>query len=233
MYWHTPILEFDFPCHRDPVAESSHNGMHVLFYDAKVDKTQIQINQRLQDLCDWANHGIKAQSWSKFVQDPANYYDIANLVKLNLWVHDLPINGSVKPMLLQYLGVPVYVSGTGESRLRALERIPAIQTVSAFISTHVKYRHHFTHLESVADFDRFAELCQAESGQKFLFRFTDSLAPYGIEWYEYDSRRTASVTPGQEYCLEVLTNYLNENQNLKFTVEWFDRVIDWNLYKNS
>jgi hypothetical protein len=136
-------------------------------------------------------------------------------------------------MLLQYLGEPLYASGTGESRLRALERIPAMQTVSAFISTHVKYRHHFTHLELVADFGRFAELCQAESGQKFLFRFTDTLAPYGIEWYEYDSRRTVDVTPGQEYCLEVLTNYLDENQNLKFTVEWFDQVIDWNLYKNS
>jgi hypothetical protein len=85
----------------------------------------------------------------------------------------------------------------------------------------------------ITNFERFAELCQAHPGQKFLFKFTDDQATHGIEWYEYNSQRTASVTPGQEYCIEVLTNYLSYNQNLKFTVEWFDQVIDWNLYKNS
>ena len=233
MYWNNPTLECVWPADSDPIADSLHKGVHCLFYDPVVDKNSIKINQTLQDLCDWVNAGMKNQGQARFLQDPSNHYDIANLVKLNLWVHDLPVSGNVKPMLLHYVGGDRYLSGTGESRLRALERISTMTTVAAFISTHRHFRSRFEHLESVTTFDRFAEICQAIDHQTFLFRLTDSQAPYGLDWYEYDSARTAAVTPGQEYCVQVMTNYLSQNPNLVFTPVWFDSKITWCDYKNS
>jgi len=233
MYWNNPITEFTYPSEHDPIDHSLHNGAHCLFYDPAVSKHSIRTNQRLQDLCNWANTEIASDGLRAFLSKQNNHYDIANLVKLNLWVHDLPRRGSIKPMLLQYIGNSQYESGTGESRLRALERIPQIQQVSAFISTHQQHAGRFSHLESVKTYARFAELCRAEPGQKFLFRFTDADAPYGLDWYEYNSSSTAEVTPGTEYCVDVLSNYLAHHPGTNFTPSWFDKEIVWATYKSS
>jgi hypothetical protein len=236
MYWNNPIIELQWPCNRDPVKESLHNGNHCLFYDPAVNKNSIYNNQTLQDLCNWINHGL-VTSKLEFFTDPANFYDIANIVKLNLWVHDLPIRGSIKPMLLNYTGLPKYNSdfnsGTGASRLRAMERIDSMQTVAAFITTSCEHREKFAHLESVTDFDRFAELCQAVPNQNFLFRLTDPTAQFGIDWYEYNNKHTATVTPDESYCVNALSNYVASNPGIEFVPQWFDNVIDWSQYSDS
>jgi hypothetical protein len=201
-----------------------------VFYHPAVDKMDIHNNQTLQDLCDWTNSNIQEFGIDGFLGEPKNYYDIANLVKLNLWVRDLPINGSIKPMLLTYTGGKYnadFGSGTGASRLRAMERIPGMQAVTAFITTSNKFKSQFQHLEEITTFDRFAKLCQAVPGQHFLFRFTDPLAPFGIDWYEYDSSRTSSITPSEEYCLSAIANYLQQYPNTVFTPEWFESTIKW------
>jgi hypothetical protein len=232
MYWNNPTINLTYPSTRDPIKDSFHNGVHCLFYNPAQEKTAIRTNQRLQDLCDWANIHIASQGINGFIEEPANHYDIANLVKLNIWVDDLPRHGSIKPMLLQYVGRPLLESGTGESRLRALERINSINNVSAFISTHVQYQDQFAHLESITTFDQFAKLCSAEPGQQFLFRLTDTQAPYGIDWYEYNSSRTSAVTPGEDYCVAVMFCYLQQHPGTTFTPAWFDTLVNWDQYKN-
>ena len=233
MYWNNPVIQVSYPSLQDPIRDSFHHGSHCLFYNPAQDKTQIRTNQSLQDLCSWANTQIAGQGTDVFVTDPSNRYDMANLVKLNIWVDSLQQQGSIKPMLLQYTGNPLLESGTGESRLRALERIDSIATVTAFISTHTQYQAKFAHLEAVSTFEQFATLCAAESGQEFLFRLTDSQALYGLDWYEYNSSRTASITPGEDYCVVVMTAYLKKYPNTVFTPEWFDHTINWDDYKNS
>jgi len=232
MYWNYPTIEIVYPSDRDPVYESLHDNNHCMFYNPTVDKNKIRSTQYLEDLCHWANEKIKYQNISGFVTDTDNHYKIANLVKINLWVDDLPRRGSIKPMLLQYIGNEKYESGTGETRLRALERIASMSTVHAFICTHQKYADQFDHLESITTFVRFAELCQAEIGQKFLFRLTDADAPYGLIWYEYNSSRTVHTTPSEDYCVSAITNYLKEYPDTVFTPAWFDTLVNWDDYKN-
>jgi hypothetical protein len=233
MYWNNPITHWVHPSTQDIIQDSLHNGTHCLFYNPAQDKNQIRTNQSLQDLCNWANTHITSQGIDKFLADTTNHYEIANLVKLNMWVDDLPRQGSIKPMLLQYIGQPLLESGTGESRLRALERIDSIQTVTAFISTHVDHQDQFKHLEPITTFAQFAQLCCAVPGQEFLFRLTDAQAPYGIDWYEYDSLRTAAITPGEEYCVGAMTVYLQQHPGVNFIPSWFDQLVDWASYKNS
>lgn len=228
MYWNNPLIEVNWPSVQDPF--KLYHKSHCVFYHPAVDKMDIHNNQTLQDLCDWTNSNIQEFGIDGFLGEPKNYYDIANLVKLNLWVRDLPINGSIKPMLLTYTGGKYnadFGSGTGASRLRAMERIPGMQAVTAFITTSNKFKSQFQHLEEITTFDRFAKLCQAVPGQHFLFRFTDPLAPFGIDWYEYDSSRTSSITPSEEYCLSAIANYLQQYPNTVFTPEWFESTIKW------
>jgi len=234
MYWNNPIYTIIYPSDSDIIFESLHNGAHCLFYNPSVDKTDIYYQQTLQDLCAWTNTRVAKHGWKDFLNDSSNFYEIANLVKLNLWVHDLPRRGSIKPMLLTYTGGKYNSdfirngSGTGSSRLRAMERIPSMQTVSAFITTNTQLATDFAGLESVTTFARFAELCGATPGQTFLFRLTDELAPFGLDWYEYDNQKTTEVTPSEEWCVQAVKKYIACNPDTVFTPEWFDREIDWN-----
>ena len=114
-----------------------------------------------------------------------------------------------------------------------MERIPNISTIQAFISTSSQYQNKFDHLISVNCFDQFAELCQAATGQEFLFTLTDPLAPYGIFWYEYNSSLTAPVTPGESWCIDVFRNYMLQHRQMNFTPEWFDTLIPWANYKSN
>ena len=229
MYWNNPLIKLPWPNARDPVVESFHGGTHCLFYNPNMAFDTVQTNQRLQDLCDWANAGLHADLYS-FVNDASNHYDIANLVKLNIWIADIKTQGIVKPWMMLDQGDGTYLAGTGDSRLRCLECIPEIATVPAFVSTRQERAAVYAGLEQVNCFDQFAKLCAAEYGQEFLFRLTDTTAPYGIYWYEYNAECTRSVTPGESWCVSTFTNYAQQHSDLEINKLWFDTLITWADY---
>lgn len=226
-YWRNPINRFHYPSDNDPIVNSFHNGKHCLFYDPAIHKDQIQPGHSLQDICKWANERLAEYGLEKFINEPLNWYDIANIVKLNLWVKDIREQGIVKPMLLNYTGYEKYNINNGESRLRAVTCISEIETVTGFISTHVDHREKFKNLVEVTNFEQFAKICQAVDGQEFLFKYTDKDAPYGIEWYEYNCQKTANVTPGQQTTRKTLHNYLKQYPDTVFEVDWFNNAVDW------
>jgi hypothetical protein len=229
MYWNNPLIEVTWPNARDPVVESFHNGSHCLFYNPNMTFDTVQTNQRLQDLCDWANTGLRA-GINEFVANHANHYDIANLIKINMWIADIKVQGIVKPWMMLDQGDGTYLAGTGDSRMRCLECIPEITHVPAFVSTRQDRAQWYANLEQITSFDRFAALCGAEPGQQFLFRLTDAMAPYGIYWYEYNTERTRSVTPGESWCVNTFANYAQHHPDLKINKLWFDTLIAWADY---
>jgi len=231
MYWNNPLEQVQYPAASDIIFKATHGGQHCLFWNPQAGFAHISTTQRLIDLCTWANHNRQTQGTRAFLTNPRCYYDIANLVKLNMWIHDIRKQGIVKPWLMQDLADKGFSVGTGDSRLRCLERIPEIRTVPAFISTHSSRAHLYYDLEPVESFDQFAVLCGAEPGQEFLFRLTDPTAPYGIEWYEFNSSRTRSVTPGEDEAVGMITQYLTAHPEINFTPEWFDQSIDWSQYQ--
>jgi hypothetical protein len=111
-----------------------------------------------------------------------------------------------------------------------LECVPEITDVPAFISTRQERSAVYAGLEQVQCFDRFAELCGAESGQEFLFRLTDATAPYGIYWYEYNAERTRSVTPSESWCVSTFANYAQQHSDLTITKDWFSQLKDWQTF---
>ena len=231
MYWNNPLIEVYWPGDIDPVKDSMHQGKHCLFWNPTARFDNILTNQRLDDLCGWAMEWLAYDGIDKFVAEQQNHYDIANLVKLNLWIHDIRAQGIVKPWLIQDQGDGTFLAGNGDSRLRCLERIPEIQTVPAFISVHADRANLYSDLEPVVSFDQFAQLCNARVGQQFLFRLTDQSAPYGMYWYEYNSDRTRSVTPGEMECVNMFKNYYcNQTSPVAITPKWFDSVINWHNY---
>jgi hypothetical protein len=230
-YWNNPLVTVTWPSSTDPF--DTHNQTHCLFYNAQAKLDNIVTNQRLADLCRWAQEWLTHDGLDGFVAEPQCHYDIANIVKLNMWLHDIRRQGIVKPWLLQDLGNGTVQAGTGDSRLKCLERLPHINTVPAFVSVRQDRAKAYQHLEPVNDFDHFAQLCGAEPGQEFMFRFTDSAAPYGVFWYEYNSARTRAVTPNQDLAIELFVNYMRANPGTEITPDWFDREVPWQDYKSS
>jgi hypothetical protein len=230
MYWNNPLEPVRYPGPSDIIFKATHGGQHCLFWNPAARFDHIPTNQRLTDLCAWVKANIQTQGIDAFLTDSRCFYDIANLVKLNMWIQDIRQQGIVKPWLIQDPGTGVLQLGNGDSRLRCLERISEIQTVSAFVSTHVRRAHLYSDLEPVDTFEQFAQLCGAESGQEFLFRLTDANAPYGIDWYEYNSSRTQAVTPGEPQAVDIMVNYFAAHPGIEITPEWFDQLIDWSQY---
>jgi hypothetical protein len=230
MYWNNPLIEAYWPGQKDPVQDSRHNGTHCLFWNPIARFDNISTNQRLGDLCRWATEWLTHDGIDGFVADPRNHYDIANLVKLNLWIHDIRAQGIVKPWLILDQGDGTFLAGNGDSRLRCLERIPEIKSVPAFVSTHISRVSQYQHLEPVITLDQFAKLCQAQSGQLFTFRLTDPTAPFGMYWYEYNSDQTRWVTPSESDCVQAFVAYTHAHPGINITPEWFDNLIDWNQY---
>jgi len=187
MYWNNPIEHIVYPSDSDILFKATHHGQHCLYYDPAVDTKLIHNNQTLNDLCDLINQLLQKQDIDHWLSNPGVANRLANIVKLNIWINDLSTRGIIKPMLLVYDGSPLYnfngISGTGSSRLKVLERVPTITHVAGFITTNITYQSKFEKLELITTFDRFAELCQAVPGQKFLFRLTDDQADYGVDWY--------------------------------------------------
>jgi len=227
MYWNNPLIEVKPPITRDPVAESLHNGVHCLFWNPAAKLHNVVTQQRLADLCDWANNWLQTDGIDGFAADPRNHYDLANLVKLNMWIHSIREQGIVKPWLFLDQGDGTYLAGNGDSRLRCLERIPEITTVAGFVSTIASRKHLYSDLEPVTTFERFAELCGADDSHTFLFRLTDAEAPYGLYWYEFNSERTRSVTPSEQEAVQMFVSYYRQHPGTTITPEWFDQQIDW------
>ena len=144
-----------------------------------------------------------------------------------MWIRDIRAQGIIKPFLVLDQGDGTYLAGNGDSRLRCLERLPEIQTVPGFITTHHSRAHLYSDFEPITTFDRFAKLCGADPGQLFTFRFTDSQAPYGLYWYEFNSSRTRSVTPSESQCLNWVEKYFKQHPHVRISPEWFDQDIDW------
>lgn len=230
MYWHNPIHEVDFPSDSDIIFKSLHGGQHCLFYDPAVPVDHIAKQTTLQGLCDWANQLMAAEGRAALTQDPVNHDDAANLVKINQMVDSVARYGSVKPMLLHYQGQRPFATGTGDTRLRAIERLPQITTVTGIISTHARHLAAFQGLKQIHTLEDFARCFRAERAQ-FLIRLTDQQAPYGLDWYEYvlDDRNVS--VPDWDYCLRAIQSYVDSRPNdFEFTVDWFDQLIDWDLY---
>lgn len=231
MYWDKPLIEVVWPSDQDPIVQSQHNGTHRLFYNPTAGFDCVQTNQRLGDLCEWANNWLVTDGIDAFVADQRNHYDIANLVKLNIWIDDIKKQGIVKPWMMLDQGDGTFLAGTGDSRLRCLERIPKITSVPAFISTTSSRAHLYQGLEEIVSFDRFAELCGAKHNQLFLFRLTDSTAPYGIYWYEYNSDLTRTVTPSEDHAVQQFYRYAKQHPELAITPDWFDQLVPWSRYE--
>jgi hypothetical protein len=217
----------------DPIVKASHKGEHCIFFQPGLPIGAIYYKQKLQDLCDWINSRLQEAGVDQFIQEPFNWYEIANLVKLNLWINDIRKQGIIKPFLIAYTGEDQYSINNGESRLRCLEVIPEIDSVDCFITTHQRYAEKFDHLPYIENFEQYAEICHANIGQEFQFRFTDKFAPYGLDWYETNSRKTGHTMLSQELCRELIQNYLRENPMVVFSPDWFSTTVDWTLYKKN
>lgn len=229
MYWDKPLVECLWPTGPDPIPDLL-GDQYLLLWDPRFDFRVLKTNQTLSDLCTWARNGLSA-GIDSFAANTSNHYDIANLVKLNMWAADIRQQGIVKPWLILDWG-DYQEAGTGDSRLRLCEAMPEIQSVQAFISTHCSRAHLYQDLEPVYTLQRLAELCMAVPGQNFLFRGTDREAPFGIYWYEFDSERTRSVTPGQDWCVRVFHEYYNCT-HAEITAEWFLDAVDWSQFDKT
>lgn len=226
MYWNNPIVSARINVGEDPIQASQHQGQHCLFYNPAEPLSNMVKLISLQDTCDLANQYI-----GKFdqISEPGDLDKIANIVRINEFVHSLRKQGNLKPVLLNYTGSWPLGASTGGSRVMAAERIPELQSFPAFISTHSRHKAQFQHLEEITSLEQFAQHCHANQHTQFYFRLTDASADYGIDWYEAALETTQ--IPNNTQCMTRLKTYLAQQpKDFVFGPEWFDQEINWTVF---
>lgn len=229
-YDNNDMVEVTWPCVEDIFSRYTNPQIHRLYWNPNFDYSLCSTLYNLQDLCERVNQWRQTFGIDALFADSRFHYDLSNVVKFNIWVNQLQTEGNIKPWLILDEGQGVLLAGTGDSRLKCLERVPKITSVQAFVTTNIEQSHRYHDLELVKDFDRFAELCGAEAGQQFFFKFTDFNAGYGIRWYEHANPRTRSSTPGNDITIPRLKQYFTQNPDIQLSPDWFDNLIDWDLY---
>ena len=223
MYWNNPIVKIT------NLIQPSID--HRLFYCNNFPINQIQSQQTLLQLCKMANYRLDHYAKNEFIKDINSHDFVSNIVKINSMVNTIKEFGCVKPMLLQYHRSMPMITGTGDSRLKAIECITEITTVPAIISTHQKYSHLFAHYAAIYTIDQLRYVCNVDFSTDFYARFTDEFADYGIDWIEYNVNKV--VVPSTEWCLTAIQNYINaQSSTFRFTVDWFKHLVNWDDYKN-
>jgi hypothetical protein len=236
MYWTNQIHTIESNQDSDIIEQSQHDGQHCLFYDPAINIIDIQRVLQLKDICQISNHQL-ANHHRELRQGNCWQNEIANIVRINMFVHSMRKIGSVKPMLLHYdQGLP-YTASTGGTRLMAAELIPEITHVSGFVTTHQRHRLRFSHLPEIKCWSDFVKYCGTEESSTVLIRLTDAAANWGIDWFEVavdQHQGTRIFVPQDDWCLAVLQNYVNcQPEDFKFTPEWFNTQIAWDLYYAS
>lgn len=223
-YWNNKIHRICWPSDTDIYSQQLLHTQRV-YYIESVPLDIIQPERQLQDLCQWANFHRKDHN--RLLTDPMCLYDGANLVKINMWIHDIRRQGIVKPMLLAFTKLGKLIPNTGASRLLGLELVPEVTHVRAFVSVHEQNAEMFTKTYDatlVETLDQMANILQVSDNTDFSFQFTENLDDYGLFWYEYNTPLTREVTPDEDWCMEQLALYLDKNPNTEFTIEWFNEL---------
>ena len=229
MYWNNPIVKARINAGEDPIVTSQHQGQHCLFYNPAESLDNMVKFVSLQETCDLANQYLRRFDT---VLESGDVDKIANIVRINQFVHSLSQHGNIKPVLLHYTGTLPMSGGTGGSRIMAAERLPLVKNLSAFISTHSRYKDQFRHLEPITTLAQFAQYCSADESTEFYFRLTDNHALYGIDWYE--AALDIVTVPNNHQCLQWLDAYVDQQpRDFKFTPDWFDQAINWTAFGNQ
>ena len=155
------ILHINWPATVDPICDSLHEGKQCLFYNPSAQYNHIKIWQTLQDLCDQANSWITTHGVNGFIADARNHFNIANLVKINLWSNDIRQQGVKKPILILHHNDGHFDTGAGESRIKLAQRISGMDQLPAFLASHSKNAHLFADWTEITTFDQFAKCCGA------------------------------------------------------------------------
>lgn len=214
----------------DPLAQHLDQGQHALFYDPCVPLENILKLDTLDELINIANERLDYYGPGMFTNfdqcnEISNQDQIANIVRVNLFVHSLKAQGNVKPCILHYNGTLPYGAGNGGSRLMALECVSNISTISAFISMPIELAQNFAHLRQIHSVNDMLDIFNSPERTKFYFKFTYDANAHGLEWYEVD---LATVrVPNNQQCLDLLQEYVDSRPGFKFTKLWFEENHHW------
>lgn len=216
----------------DPIAKILENSKNVLLFSKSVPLANIRPMFTLQELCDKANDQICWNGIESFIRQDHTKpnFDTSQFVKINCLYQDFLLEGNKKPFLLTFDNDLTTV--TGDTRMRALELVSSITSVSAFISINKDSRSLINNAQPITTFKKFADCCDVPFGTPFFFTESNGY----LEWYEVHAE-TKIPCAGQtfrEFCQQAIYHYLlKQPSNFKFTVDWFKQSINWQDYTNE
>jgi hypothetical protein len=216
---------------QDPVVDARSNGKFQLFFSERMPIASITPNYTIDSLVKEINTNIDffGLDCFEYTDHRQPTVDISQFVKINKLYHNLKSTPNIKPWLLYAINLGIFTI-CGESRLRAMELLPDINHVAAFINVPVELQHQYTNCTRIDTFDQFARSVGCDIGTPFWFTVSDQ---HGIDWYEVaiDNHTGTNGQRFRDRCIDAIRNYVKTLPgDFKFSKEWFTQTIDWDQY---
>lgn len=185
-----------------------------LYYNPAVSIDHIRLLDRLSDIIEAANRWLAGTA-----QLDLNAQ--ARLLNINRFAQSIARRGSCKPMMLNWSGQLPFEPGNGGTRMLAIEVIPTVVTVPAFITSIATLD-----LQPVQSLAQFKDLCHCVQGDVYV-RLSASV---GIEWYEAHSDDADLIMYSDQITAQALAQFIKHHNVKQFTKEWFATAVDWSHY---
>lgn len=185
-----------------------------LYYNPTVNIQHIRLLDHLGDIINAANCWL-AGSFELDLNAQAR------LVNINRFADSIRRRGSCKPMILNWPGELPYEAGNGGTRMLAIEVVPEITTVPAFITSLSRQP-----LEEVDNLRQLRQLCQCLEGDVYI-KLDNQV---GVAWFEAPSQDPDLVVYSDADTAQALNQYIKRHSLSEFNKSWFATPIDWLQY---
>jgi hypothetical protein len=218
-------------CIEDPVIEAKCNGKFQLYFCQELAVSEIRPYYTLEKMIETINHNLDYNGLESFEHTDHRRptVDIAQFVKINQLYHSLKNSTNIKPWLVLETNNQLYTA-CGDTRRRALQLLPHITTVAAFVNLKTNSLIDSSEWTPVDTFYQMATCICCNIGTALWFHVSPDS---GLEWYEVAIDHTTN-TVGSVFrprCVEAIKNYVKQqSNNFRFSIDWFRQEINWNQY---
>lgn len=218
-------------CIEDPVVEAKFDGKFQLYFCQSIEINRIRPYYTLERFVKDINYDIDQFGLEVFeyTDHRRSTVDIAQFVKINQLYHSLKNSPNIKPWLVFETNNELYTS-CGDTRRRALELLPHITTVEAFINLKTNSLIDSSGWTPVDNFYQMATCVGCDIGTSFYLHVSPEL---GLSWYEVAIDHTTRTVGGvfRPWCIDTIKNYIKQQPaNFRFSLDWFKQEIDWDQY---
>jgi len=198
----------------------------AMFYCGKLPFTKLVPQQTLDDSIRVVNHYLKTHGnnlseWESGMQD-----EIARLLNVN-WIWQRLKQEPIRKPFLVHEHQQDFKIDCGDTRHMALNLLPDPPTVTAVITVPKSQSAHYSAWQPIHSDQDLIAMIGLDAGSAQIYYTKTHGMDWAVSWLEIGDNSTSHHLHNITVKLNMMQQYLNDQQNFEFSRAWFTQYHDW------